>query len=822
MNDFNTEQITLAQTAAQGITSFFNDYQSEITFISELESIKDFDAEGSALFKSYFNNRKNLISAITRVDSNGIIQYTFPYDSLSIGKDISYQKHVELVLKTQKIVISDVFQAVQGYLCIAMHVPIFDKARFIGSIAILIPIDKLGQRYFQKVKIRETGVIWLLSKDLIEIYCPYKEHLGRSYLENCNFEDEAIKFSKVIKKDSSGTIISHHQQVLLKEEEVQKKHMVFYRTPIGNTYWTIIISYEEEDIYSELHQLRNRLILIFSVLFLFILYFFYSSSKIRAFLKEERKRKLAEKILRESEEKYRTMIETSNDFIWMLDLEGKITFINDRAVEQTGLIREEWYGNHFSPLVLAEELAFLQEVVLKNLNGESVNYEFKLKTNHQKLLTLLVNTAPIFSDDQIIGMISFAKDITEHKRQDNIRQIILNISNAANYSKDLGQFVGIIHKELNTSIDASNFYLALYNNSNNEITIPYLKDEFEDDKSFLEGNTLTHYVIKTQLPLLANSQKISQLASDGEIHLFGKTSLIWMGVPVKIDKKVIGVIAVQSYANELAYDDSDLEMLEFISDQISMLIHRKRAEEHLINALMKAEESDRLKSAFLANMSHEIRTPMNGILGFASLLKEPDLTKVEQEEYIKVINRSGTHLLDIINDLIDISKIEAGQIEVMISSFNLNEQMQLLYSFFRKETEKKGMELKLSIPQEHKGTIIQSDKEKLYAILTNLIKNAIKYSDKGIIEFWFQRITLMNNEYFEFHVKDNGIGIPLEKQEHIFDRFIQADADDSRVNEGSGLGLTISKAYVELLGGEMGLHSELGKGSDFFFIIPIS
>nr|WP_256367721.1 ATP-binding protein [Lentimicrobium sp. L6] len=237
---------------------------------------------------------------------------------------------------------------------------------------------------------------------------------------------------------------------------------------------------------------------------------------------------------------------------------------------------------------------------------------------------------------------------------------------------------------------------------------------------------------------------------------------------------------------------------------------------------MKAEESDRLKSAFLANMSHEIRTPMNGILGFASLLKEPDLTKVEQEEYIKVINRSGTHLLDIINDLIDISKIEAGQIEVMISSFNLNEQMQLLYSFFRKETEKKGMELKLSIPQEHKGTIIQSDKEKLYAILTNLIKNAIKYSDKGIIEFWFQRITLMNNEYFEFHVKDNGIGIPLEKQEHIFDRFIQADADDSRVNEGSGLGLTISKAYVELLGGEMGLHSELGKGSDFFFIIPIS
>lgn len=821
VNEFNIEQLTLAQTAAKGISSFFNDYQSELTFISELESLKDFDKEGRLLFESYYNNRKNLISAITRIDSSGVIQYTFPYDSLSIGKDISYQEHVELLLKTKKIVISDVFEAVQGYPSIAMHVPIFDQTTFLGSIAILIPIDKLGQRYFQKVKIRETGVVWLLSEDLIEIYCPYKEHLGSSYLENSNFDDEAIKFSKLIKKDSLGTTIGHHQQDLLKDQGIQKTHMVFYRAPLGNTYWTIIISYEEEDIYTELHLLRNRLILIFSFLFLFILYFFYSSSKIRAIIKEERKRKYVEKILRESEEKYRTMIETSNDIIWMLDLEGRITFINKRALEKTGLSREEWYGKHFSPMVLAEELPFLQEVFLKNINGESVNYEFKLKTKYKKLLNLLVNTAPLFSDDKVIGMISFAKDITEQKRQDNIRQIVFNISNAANYSIDLRQFTGIIQKELNTGIDASNFYLALYNQETDEITIPFLKDKFDNETIFLEGKGLTYYVIKTQKSLLANIDKMKELEDDGEIQPIGEDSLIWMGVPIKIDEKVIGVIAVQSYTNELAYDDSDLKMLEFISDQISMLIHRKNSEENLFRALEKAEESDRLKSAFLANMSHEIRTPMNGILGFASLLKEPDLTKEEQHEYIKVINRSGTHLLDIINDLIDISKIEAGQMEVVISSFNLNEQMQLLFSFFRKEAEEKGMKLMLSNSQDHKGIIIQSDKEKLYAILTNLIKNAIKYSYEGIIEFWYQRNTIADQEFLEFHVKDDGIGIPLDKQQHMFDRFVQAENDDSKVNEGAGLGLTISKGYVELLGGEIGLHSEAGKGSDFFFTIPI-
>ena len=822
INEFNTEQLTLAQTAAQGITSFFSDYQSDLAFIADLKNIKDFDTGGKELFESYYNNRKNIISAITRIDSNGIILYTFPYDSLSIGKNISYQEHVDLVLNTQNVVISDVFNAVQGYPTIAMHIPVMDDAKFLGSIAILIPIDKLGQRYFQKVKIRETGVAWILSEDLVEIYGPYKEHLGNSFLENEGYHPEAIKFTETIEREKSGTASILNQDSSSNDQNhFFEKHMVYYRTPLGNTYWTIVISYDEGDIFAELYQLRNRIIIIFIVLFLFILYFFFSSSKMRAILKEEGKRKVAEKTLRESEEKYRTMIETSNDFIWMLDHEGKITYINDRAIEKTGLLREEWYGKHFSPVVLPEELPYLQEVFLKKMNGESVNYEFKLKSIQQNILTLLVNTAPIFSDNQVVGMISFAKDITEQKRQDHIRQIIFNISNAANYSKDLGQFIGTIQKELNSIIDASNFYLALYNDETRQITIPFVKDEFETGETFPESNTLTHYVIKTNLPLLANHQRINQLVAEGKVGIFGEESLVWMGVPIKIDEKVIGVIAVQSYTNELAYDESDLKMLEFISDQISMHIVRKKAQEELIYALKKAEESDQLKSAFLANMSHEIRTPMNGILGFASLLNEPELTKDERDEYIKVINRSGIHLLDIINDLIDISKIEAGQMEVTISSFNLREQLQLLMSFFSPEVEKKGMQLRLNIPVEYEEMIIQSDKEKLYAILTNLIKNAIKYSNKGLIEVGFKRKALTNKEFLEFYVKDTGVGIPIEKQKHIFDRFVQAEIDDSKVYEGSGLGLTITKAYVELLEGDIGVKSELGKGSEFFFTIPI-
>lgn len=154
----------------------------------------------------------------------------------------------------------------------------------------------------------------------------------------------------------------------------------------------------------------------------------------------------------------------------------------------------------------------------------------------------------------------------------------------------------------------------------------------------------------------------------------------------------------------------------------------------------RAEESDRLKSAFLANMSHEIRTPMNGILGFAELLKEPKLNGEEQQEYIRIIEKSGTRLLNIINDIIDISKIEAAQVEVKIEESNINDQIEFLHTFFQPEIDRKGLKHSFKNALSSKDSIIRTDREKLYAILTNLIKNAIKYTNEGFIEFGYNLI----------------------------------------------------------------------------------
>ena len=249
----------------------------------------------------------------------------------------------------------------------------------------------------------------------------------------------------------------------------------------------------------------------------------------------------------------------------------------------------------------------------------------------------------------------------------------------------------------------------------------------------------------------------------------------------------------------------------------------KQAEMELVQAKEKAEASDRLKSAFLANMSHEIRTPMNGILGFAELLKEPDLNGEEQQRYIGIIEKSGARMLNIINDIVDISKIEAGLMEVILHQSNINEQIEYIYTFFKPEVEAKGIEFSFRNSLASEEAIIESDREKVFAILTNLVKNAIKFTREGSIEFGYEVVETSHDlSLLQFYVKDTGIGILKDKEKAIFERFIQADVEDKIALQGAGLGLSISKAYVEMLGGKIWVESLYGKGSTFYFTLPFN
>jgi len=243
---------------------------------------------------------------------------------------------------------------------------------------------------------------------------------------------------------------------------------------------------------------------------------------------------------------------------------------------------------------------------------------------------------------------------------------------------------------------------------------------------------------------------------------------------------------------------------------------RKLVESELIKAKEKAEESDRLKSTFLTNMSHEIRTPMNGILGFAELLKEPCLSSDDLQDFIQAIQISGARMLNTINSIVDISKIESGLIQIDIKETDINKKMEFTYKFFKPEADIKNLQLILKTGLPDKRAIIEADNEKVYGILTNLVRNAIKFTFEGSVEFGYEK----KGEYLEFYVKDTGVGIPDNQRELIFERFRQGSESHDRGYEGSGLGLSITKSYVTMLGGKIWVESEEGTGSTFYFTIP--
>jgi PAS domain S-box-containing protein len=261
--------------------------------------------------------------------------------------------------------------------------------------------------------------------------------------------------------------------------------------------------------------------------------------------------------------------------------------------------------------------------------------------------------------------------------------------------------------------------------------------------------------------------------------------------------------------------DPNGELL-YIEGYVEDISVRREAKNLLISAKEKAEESDRLKTAFLANMSHEIRTPMNGILGFLELLKEPDLDAENKIEYLQLMNISGQRLLNTINDIIEISKIESGKLESKTSPVDLRQVFQFYIDFFKPEADLKSIDLHIGREIETDNALIIADKHKLDGILTNLVKNAIKFTKSGTIEL----NNALEGDNLLIWVKDSGKGIPAHRLNAIFERFIQAETTYARDHEGSGLGLAIVKAYVDTLGGTIWVESEEGKGSTFFVRIP--
>lgn len=411
------------------------------------------------------------------------------------------------------------------------------------------------------------------------------------------------------------------------------------------------------------------------------------------------------------------------------------------------------------------------------------------------ILVITISYLLISGIDNTIGFTIILTVLLSHfvtylilKSKEEIEKSLIESENRIRYLVEaLGEGIGII------GIDD----IFIFTN-------PSADELFEVEANDLLGQPFGEFLSPTNNQIFAQRTRVNNENVSNTYELTIITS----------QQKNKTLLITETYYN---FEKQDFHGSILVFRDISLRI---KAEKELEKAKNKAEESDRLKSAFLANMSHEIRTPMNSILGFADLLLIPELSDEEQKKYLEIIQKSGLRMLNIINDIIDISKVEAGLMEIIIEDTNINEQIEYIYHFFKPEADAKKLNLSLKITLPDNEANIKTDTIKFYAILANLVKNSIKYTHSGSIEIGYNNPSLNGQNCITFFVKDTGIGIPQSRQTAIFERFVQADIEDRHAYQGAGLGLSISKAYVDLLCGNIWVESEEGVGSTFFFKLP--
>jgi len=529
----------------------------------------------------------------------------------------------------------------------------------------------------------------------------------------------------------------------------------------------------------------------------------------------------SKKLLEKSEKKYKDIFDKTVDAVMVIK-DGLFIECNESVLKMFGYDdKKSFFKIH--PSKISPETQFdgsnsftkAEEMMKIALEEGSNRFRWDHKKKNGDIFPVEVSLSKIDDDDNTPIIHTIIKDITERVKNEALEDVLYNISKTALIINDFKKFSLFIRNELHKIIDTSNFFIGMYNEENGMITTPVFVDDMEEIEDFPAEKSLTGHVIKTKKSLILNKTEYNNLIEEGIVDLIGLAAEKWIGVPLLIKNKCIGAIVVQSYDNEYAYNENDVQLLEFVADQISTTILRKNAEDDLKNALAKAKESDRLKSSFLANMSHEIRTPMNGIIGFSEFFLEPNLTYGNRNKYAKIIINSSKQLLSIVNDILDISKIEAGEITLNYERVSINKLLDDLFTFYQHKAQENNLILNCLKGLGSDASIIEIDKLKLYQVLNNLMSNAFKFTDEGSIEFGY---TLEENKLL-FYVKDTGAGIEEKLQNQIFDRFTQANVDLVKKNKGTGLGLAISKNFIELFNGEIWLKSN-NKGSTIYFTIP--
>ncbi len=788
--------------------------------------------------------------------------------------------------------------------------------------------------------------------------------------------------------------------------------------------------------------------------------------RILAVVRDISDRKKHEEELVNLNSRLQSLINTQTNYIIRTDMEGNYTFANEKFLKKFGFLNQELIGSSSLPSFHPEDFPKVIEVTQKCIENPKDFFTVEIRKPSQNgdyFHTEWEFSAITDKDNIPVEIQCIGHDITEKQKAFQIQKSQYNIANAMVNAVDLNSLFEIIKKELGELIDTTNFYIAFYDEQTKMFKINIETDEKDEIEEWSAEDSLSGHVIKSGQPLLINKEEILELANSGKINLVGTLSEIWLGVPLKTNNKIIGIISVQSYNDKNAYDDSSISILEIIANQLSAYLERKRAETELIESEEKfrnftdasplaimiyqgskwiytnpagetitgysaeelykqnfweivteefqdlvkqsakarlsgkgqnlsyefsirskdnsikwvfltgrvikylgkpaglisvvditdrirmekeilklsqaikqssisvmitdnegkieyvnpyftkltgysieeirqenprilksghqspefykelwstilagkewkgelknkkkngdmfwenvtispiksldgniinfvaikenitekknmiaelvkakeeAEEMNRIKSYFFANMSHELRTPFMPIMGYAELLTTI-LTDPEEKEIAESILNSSKRLTETLKNVLDLTRLEFDKVELSFVPVKVENIISEVTLLFKESAKKKNIQLKNILLEN--SIIVKTEEQFLREILTNLVSNALKFTSEGSIELIANKVKTNGSSFVNIIVKDTGIGIPKEKQSFIYDEFRQVSEGNTRNFQGSGLGLSIVKKYIDLMGAEISLESDRGKGCTFTIKIP--
>lgn len=498
---------------------------------------------------------------------------------------------------------------------------------------------------------------------------------------------------------------------------------------------------------------------------------------------------------------------------------GMISMVNREFTNLFGFTSEEAVNRNINDLVVPEELKeeAIQIDKLASKNKREVRQTTRINKQGKRIHVSLIATT-IIINNEVVAHLGIYRDITAEKKNQLLQEVLYTISSAALKQFDIKEIYPIIVHELNKIWDTNNFFIALYDKTSETLSLPFFADEKDNFYEIPIKKTITGWVIKNNKSVLLKENDLRILDESGDIEMVGTPCKVWMGVPLKVEGNTIGVMCLQDYNDENKFFPEDLHILDFIANQIAIALQRRMMLDNLIIARQKAEEAAQSKQLFMSTMSHEIRTPLNEVIGITNLLLQGN-PREDQMDYIRTLKFSGNHLLTLVNDVLDFNKMESGKIVFEQAQFNLGDFLdEIMRSYsYRSKAKELSFEIKKAsnLPVDVIG-----DQIRLNQILSNLLSNALKFTNQGGITVNIRELKRSGNQSFlEFSVTDTGIGIAKDKHSMIFESFTQATSDTTRYFGGTGLGLAICKKLIELQGGTIDIKSEPGKGSTFSFVL---